>query len=196
MNAQPQHRNLKPRSETFGFITKSSMVIILIKLILLSSSCFLEKTYKPFYTEDGDGKLPLKSYTFTKTMTEEDGKTIDTTALYLEIFDIWSSNADQRSNPRIMKFEQNGFFREDSFKYYQKFSKIRTHQSIHYGGRFYLEGDKLFTEEFYPNGPVSQRYVKTKNTGTIKGDTIFMVYYQHKSTFVKKSFKDIFESKK
>jgi hypothetical protein len=196
MNAPPQNRNLKSLSKPFGFFTKTAFAALSIMSMFLLNSCFLEKTYKPFYTEDGDGKLPLKSYTFTKTMSAEDGKIIDTTALYLQIFDIWSSNAEERSNPKIMKFEQNGFFKEDSFKSYQKFSKIRTHQSVHYGGRFYLEGNNLFTEEFYPNGQVSQRYVRTKNTGIIKGDTIFMVYYQHKSTFVKKSFNDIFEPKK
>ena len=133
-------------------------------------------------------------YTFQKKMSNSDFNVIDTSGLYIQIFDLKNSNESERRNPKILKFHADGYFKSDSKLFYEKFDAQRHKNSSYYGGKFYIEDSKLYIEKFYPStGGNTNYYVKEISNGNIKNDTINLIIFGSKEKYVKTAYADIFK---
>jgi len=155
-------------------------------LLLFLGSCS-QKLHK---NANGEPIIPPGSYTFKKKMTAEDSKLIDTTALYVQVFDK-DANESERSNPKIIIFESDGFYKISSVKFHGKYTRSR--ESVYYGGKFYLEGNTLFTEAFYPIGDATNRYSKEISKGVVNGDTVSIVTFGNELKYVRKDYAEVFK---
>jgi hypothetical protein len=154
-------------------------------------SC-VEKLYK---IEESNTGIALKEnyYTFNREMSVEGSKIIDTTALYIEIFGK-NSNESQRANPMIYRFHNDGYFKTDSYLFYGKFDDTREKGSVYYGGKFYIEGNNIFIERFYPSkGGKTKYYGKAISKGIVKNDSITIDFFGTKHWYIKKYHDDIFK---
>lgn len=152
-------------------------------LCLLFSAC----SYKQYHLDkntDGEPVVKEGLYTFNKPMAAADFVLLDTGALYLQVFDLATSNRDERANPAILKFNDDGYFKISS----RKFDKARTKESIYYGGKFYLDGNNILIEKFYPaHGGKTNYYVKKISKGSIRNDTLKLLVYGVEHRYVKKA---------
>ncbi len=160
----------------------------LLLLILTCLSC----GYKIIKNEHGEPIVDEKQYTFNKSLTLENLKVIDTAAVYVQIFDPINSNEQERENPKVYTFHNNGYFQMGSIKFYGKFDNHRPKNSVYYGGKFYVEGNEFFIEAFYPvSDGNTNRYTKVISKGTIKKDTIRMTIFNNKTMYVKRNLYDV-----
>ena len=126
-------------------------------------------------------------------MTVNDAASLDTTALYIQVFNNTDANKAEQANPAILKFHNDGYYKISSRRFYGKFDAVRTKQSAYYGGKFYLEGNKILTESFYPvQGGKTHYYTKSINKGSIKNDTLKLSVYGSEHCYVKRAAKNIF----
>ncbi|WP_291135323.1 hypothetical protein [Flavobacterium sp. UBA7663] len=127
-------------------------------------------------------------YSLNKKISDDGFKVLDTNSYYIETFEGIDSNESQRFNPMIYKFHSDGYFKEDSYLYFGNFDKVRSKNSIYYGGRYFIEGQKIFMESFYSfKGSKTNRYSKVISKGTIKNDTINIDFFGTNHKFVKKN---------
>lgn len=165
--------------------------ILLCSLSILNLSC--HKTYKYTNEQKGEIIIDLDSYTLPSTfVTSKTISIIDTTALYLQLFDKDANNSE-RENPEILKFHSDGFFENRSKKYYHEFEG-RKKNSLYYGGKYIIYGNnEIKIEKFYPSkqGKTNQ-YIKEISNGIIKGDTIVLNIFNIEKKFIKTTFDEIF----
>ena len=162
------------------------MVKRIISSVCLSTIICCTKVYH-FPSEDVTQQVIDDSfYTFKKKLDADGIKKIDTTILYVQIFDS-ESNDEERANPRLMKFHNDGYFQSRSRRTIGKDLDIyRTKKSQHYGGKYYLDKDAIFIEAFYPTtGGKSSNYTREISKGRIYGDTISLNIFGYKMRFVK-----------
>ncbi|MGV1011812.1 MAG: hypothetical protein ACOYBS_05130 [Flavobacterium sp.] len=144
--------------------------------------------------ENGEPIINDEMYTFKKKMSGNDFNIIDTTSLYIQIFEFKNSNETERNNPKILKFHSDGYFKTDSKLFYGKFDTQRHKNSSYYGGKFYIDESKLYLEQFYPSrGDKTNNYVKEISNGNIKNDTITLIMFGNNEKYVKKRYEDIFK---
>ena len=147
-----------------------------------------KKLYKFSNDKNGEPIVKEQMYTFNKIMNENDYNVIDTSKFYVQIFDINSSNETERENPNIIKFHSDGYFKLESKLFFGKYDRIRFKNSVGYGGKFYLEKDKIYLEKFYPSkGGKTQYFVKLISDCLIKGDTLFVDNKEKKEVYVKRN---------
>ncbi len=142
--------------------------------ILLSLFGCIQKQYKIERDDYGEPILNNKTkYGFNKLPTEDDLKKIDTMAFYIQVFEEKYYNENEIKNPRIIIFHKDGFFKNESLLNFGKFDKHRNKNSVYYGGKYKIEKDSIFLEEFYPiRGDFTKYYVKEINEGILQGDRI------------------------
>ena len=159
--------------------------------ILFCCSC-VHPSYKFEVNSDGEPILDRSLYTFNKPLNENDFKTIDTAAYYIETFAGLDSNEDQRANPRIYKFHKDGYFKKTSYMYFNRFDKVRGKNSVYYGGRYYTDKNVIFMESFFVIGPTSKRFSKVISKGVIENDTIIIDFFGTTHKYVGKTYSEIF----
>ena len=141
---------------------------------------------------NGEPILPVNAYTFKTNLSANDFKKIDTTSLYIEIFKIETSNDMQRANPSILRFHNDGYYKEDSYLYFGKFDKERNKKSAYYGGKYYLQDNKISIESFYPTRPKSKTLFQQISYGRVSGDTIVLKIFNSEHRYLRKSFNQVF----
>lgn len=159
--------------------------IFFISIIICFFSCN-EKIYKLSYDNNGEPIVEEGMYTFNKKMDNQDFQIIDTSKMYLQVFNNRDSNELEQNNPNVIFFSSDGYFKMNSKKFIGKFDKQRTKISAYYGGRFYIENDIIFFESFYPSkGGKTYNYIKLVKYGKVKGDTLFIENKEKKETYIK-----------
>ena len=136
---------------------KLKFYLLTIAIIYTFSSCF----HDVFKLEENKDREPIINdgfYSFHHNLSELDFKIIDTTSLYVQIFDVLDSNEQDRTNPMILQFHNDGYFKEDSYLYYGNFNYKRNKKSAAYGGKYYLSKNSIFVESFYPTSGSKTKY--------------------------------------
>ncbi len=126
---------------------------IYLFLCILFSFFGCSQLYKIEKDKYGEPILNEKAkYTFNEILSDENSKKIDTTAYYVQIFEGRFYNEDEKRNPGIIIFHNDGFFKRTSVKYFEKWDKIRGKNSVYYGGKYKITGNKILFESFgkYP----------------------------------------------
>lgn len=109
---------------------------------------------------------------FVRIPNKKDLTKIDTTAFYVQMFEGRHYNEDERKNPSILIFHNDGFFNKTSALYYLKFNN-RTKNSINYGGKYRIKEKLIELEEFYPSrGGKTNYYSRNIRKGEIVGNQI------------------------
>ena len=123
--------------------------------------------------DNGEPVLNEKTnYKFTKIPNEEDLTKIDTSAYYVQIFEGRYYNEDERKNPSILIFHNDGFFKQTSALYHLKFD-YRNKNSVYYGGKYRITENLIELEKFYPSqGGKTNYYSRKIRKGNIIGNRI------------------------
>jgi len=162
--------------------------IIIILLLIVLSACMTKYHIKN--DENGEPILKENSYSFNQKMSLNASKLVDTTVVYIELL---SEKALKNNNNNfdILIFHNDGYFERTSKKYFRKFK--RNKNAVYYGGKFSIEGNKIFFEEFYPaKEGRTQNYVKEISEGYINNDTIFITVFGNQHKYVKKKYSEVF----
>jgi len=76
------------------------------------------------------------------------------------------------SNPMVLEFHNDGYFKVSSVKYYNRFC-YRTKETIWYGGKYKIYGDTIELEQFIPStGRKTKIFRRLIKKGRIDGDKI------------------------
>ncbi|MES2430962.1 MAG: hypothetical protein V4556_08495 [Bacteroidota bacterium] len=140
-------------------------------LVLCLSGCI--GYYKIAKDVNGEPILNGKvNYKFTKIPTEQDLIKIDTAAYYVQVFEGRYYNDDEKKNPRILIFHNDGFFKETSTLYYLEFP-FRNKNYVYYGGKYKITENRIELEQFFPSrGGNTDYYLRNLTKGNIDGDKI------------------------
>lgn len=146
--------------------------MVLISVLFSLFACG-QKIYKLKKNEHGEPQLNDRAkYTFTKTPTAEDLAKIDTAAFYIQVFERRYYNEDEKRNPMILIFHNDGFVKKESLLYFGKFDKVRTKNSIYYGGRYEMNGNDIEIESFVSSPDAGNWYHTFIQKGKLEGDKI------------------------
>ena len=167
----------------------------MVRKIIIALSVFLslfgcaQKRYKIDKDQYGEPLLNEKAkYSFTALPTQEDLNKIDTTAYYVQVFECRYYNEEEKKNPGIIIFHNDGFFRKTSLLAFGKFDKHRERNSIAYGGKYKINESEILTERFLPASQGKTKwYIRRITKGKINNNKII---------FKDKNLIDIFEKKK
>lgn len=125
--------------------------------------------------KDDNGKPILNdktNYKFTKIPNEEDLAKIDTSAYYVQVFEGRYYNEDEKKNPSILIFHNDGFFKQTSALYHLNYD-YRNKNSVYYGGKYRITENLIELEKFYPSqGGKTNYYSRNIRKGNIVGDRI------------------------
>ena len=146
------------------------MKYILIVIIFLLMGC---NVYVVDYDKNNEPILSKNmQYNIIERPSIENLKKIDTNAYYVQIFEGRYYNDNEISNPRVLEFHNDSYFKESSVKYYNQFS-YRTKETIWYGGKYKIYGDNIELEEFAPStGGKTKVFIRLIKKGRIDGDKI------------------------
>ncbi len=132
-----------------------------------------QKLYKIEKDQYGEPLLSDKvNYSFTKKPTREDLNKIDVNAYYIQVFEGGYYNENERRNPKIIIFHNDGFFKNESLLYFGKFDEHREKNSVAYGGKYEINGNEVLIERFLFASEIAKKYVRTITIGKIEGDKI------------------------
>jgi len=138
-------------------------------------NCYGQKLYKINKNKYGEPLLNEKAqYSFTYVLDNDDLKKIDTAAFYKQVFEDDYSNYTEKKNPRIIIFHNDGFFKNESFLYFGKFSNHRNKNSIYYGGKYRINGNKIELERFIKSPDSKNWYIRNITSGIIEGNRIIL----------------------
>ncbi len=148
--------------------------IIFIFPLLLSLLGCGQKLYKIEKDKHGEPLLNNKAqYSLTEKPSNEDLKKIDTSAYYVQIFEGRYYNDDEKRNPEILIFHNDGYFRKTSFLAFGRFDEHRRKNSTAYGGKYKINGSEILTERFLPASQGKTNwYIRNMTIGKIEGDKI------------------------
>lgn len=111
-------------------------------------------------------------YNITEKPNFENFKIIDTTCYYVQIFEGRYYNDGETSNPMVIQFHNDGYYKKSSIKYYNRFS-YRTKKNISYGGKYKIYGNNIELESFAPSrGSKTKVYCRLIMRGRFNGDKI------------------------
>ena len=149
---------------------KLKNIILILYILLFFLGC--SQLYKIENDRFGEPILNEKAkYTFNEKLSEENSIKIDTTAYYIQIFEGRFYNEDEKNNPGIIIFHSDGFFKRSSVKYFGKWDKVRDKNSVYYGGKYKLIGDKILFESF-GRYPKMKKYYRRMYEARIEGDKL------------------------
>ena len=136
---------------------------------LTLNSCY----YRIPENSEGDHILTEKvNYKFTEKPSKEDLTKIDTTTYYIQVFEGRYYNEDERKNPQILIFHNDGFF-EDSSILLRQSKRSYDKESILYGGKYRITEDIIELEEFFPSkGGYTNYFCRNISKGKIIGNKI------------------------
>jgi hypothetical protein len=143
---------------------------IVILLIVILVSC---NRYRILPNDIGEPVLRGKAqYTFATKPSIEDLQKVGIEAYYVQVFEGRYYNDDEKKNPGILIFHNDGFFKIESLLYFGNFDDHRSKNSIYYGGKWRIIGNTIELEEFYPTAPTGNWYTRKIVIGSIIGDKI------------------------
>jgi hypothetical protein len=146
------------------------MKYLKIILIILLISCNAHVVEYDKNDEPIHGKN--MQYNISEKPNFEDLKKIDTTAYYVQIFEGRYYNDGEISNPMVLEFHNDGYFKESSIKYYERFS-YRTKETIWYGGKYKIYDNNIELESFAPSrGSKTKVYARLIIKGRFDGNKI------------------------
>lgn len=160
--------------------------IILIFPLLLSICGCGQKLYKIEKDKHGEPLLNNKAqYSLTEKPSNEDLKKIDTSAYYVQTFEGRYYNDDEKRNPRIIIFHNDGFFKNESLLYFGKFDQHRGKNSVYYGGKYRINENIIQLEQFgkYPG---YKKWYRRISEGKIEGDKIIFTDKNSVTVFEKR----------
>jgi len=147
--------------------------ILSIFCIINSLNCCGQKLHKIEKDQFGEPLLNNNAqYSFTEKPTEEDLKKIDTSAYYIQVFEGRYYNEEEKKNPRIIIFHNDGFFKNESLLYFGKFDEHRTKRSIYYGGKYRVKNNTIQLEQFGKSPDAKKRYTRYIIEGKIENNKI------------------------
>ena len=112
------------------------------------------------------------AYSFNEKLNSENQEKIDTTAYYIQVFERRYYNEGEISNPMVLQFHNDGYYKKSSLKYYKNFPN-RTKESIWYGGKYRISENNIELEMFATSqGGKTKFYEKIFIKGRIEGDKI------------------------
>lgn len=136
------------------------------------NSC-AQKLYKIEKDQFGEPLLNNKAqYSFTEKPTEEDLKKIDTSAYYVQVFEGRDYNEEEKKNPRIIIFHNDGFFKNESLLYFGKFDGHRGKSSVYYGGKYRVTHNTVQLEQFGKSPDSKKWYSRNIIKGKIEKNKI------------------------
>ena len=165
---------------------KSIKTLLIFYLLFSFFNC--RQLYKIEKDKYGQPILNEKTkYSFDEKLSDENSKKIDTTAYYVQIFEERFYNENEKANPQIIIFHNDGFFKRESVKYFGKWDKVRGKNSVYYGGKYKIIENRILFESF-GSYPEMKKYHKTIDEAKIQGDKIvfgnkgsIMIYEKRKS---------------
>jgi hypothetical protein len=146
------------------------MKFLTIVFIFLLISC---NVYVVEYDKNDEPILGKNmQYNILEKPSIENLKKIDTVAYYVQIFEGRYYNEGEMSNPRVLQFHNDGYFKRSSVNYYNQFS-YRTKETIWYGGKYKIYDDRIELESFGPSrGSKTKVYSRLILKGRIDGDKL------------------------
>ncbi|TYP96251.1 hypothetical protein C7447_1081 [Tenacibaculum adriaticum] len=150
-------------------MVKKILILLLLPLFL---TCCIGYHRIP---KDNNGEPILNekvNYKFAKIPNEKDLTKIDTSAYYVQIFEGRYYNDNEKKNPQILIFHNDGFFKKTSTLYYLKYDS-RNKKSVYYGGKYKIKENTIELEQFYPSrGGKTNYYSRNITKGEINGDKL------------------------
>jgi len=163
------------------------------KLIRIAFFTLLASCVTQYHIKENDNGEPIvdkQKYSFNKKMSSDVFDLIDTTSVYVEILSE-KSLKQTINNFNVLIFHNDGYFESTSTKYFRKFK--RSKNSVYYGGKYFVTGNKISIEEFYPAKEArTNYYVKEISEGQIKLDTIQITIFDTTHIYIKKNYNDLF----
>jgi|SRR5690554_712730 len=164
---------------------KKHLTLLLISLFL--TSCI---GYKKVAFDDNNEPILTEKmkYKITQIPNEKDLTKIDTSAYYVQVFEGRYYNDNEKENPMVLIFHNDGYFKKTSILYDSIF-EYRNKNSAFYGGKYRITENKIELEGFYPShGGKTNYYVRLKTIGNIEGDRIIIYDKQHIQTIYEKKY--------
>lgn len=131
---------------------------------------------KRFYIQRDKYQQPIlnnkSQYTFTKIPNGEDLKKIDTSAYYVQVFEGRYYNEGEISNPSILIFHNDGYFKRESLLYFGMHDEHRNKNSVYYGGKYQIDDNKIMLQSF-GKFPDVRWWYRMISEGEIVGDKIY-----------------------
>ena len=148
---------------------KKYFILPILSLFLISCIGY----HRIVKDENGEPILNEKvNYKFSKIPNTDDLTKIDTSAYYVQIFEGRYYNEDERKNPEILIFHNDGFYKHTSSLHYLKYDS-RNKKSVYYGGKYKVMNNILELEQFLPSkGGKTNYYSRNIKKGNINGDRI------------------------
>ncbi len=172
---------------------KKFLIVIFVVFQILSCSV---NVYKLDKNAQGITLVPVDGYTLNNRLSDLGSAGIDTTSLYVQIFELSKSNEDERRNPRIYEFHNDGFYKINGLKYFFKFDSVQNKKSAYYG-RYEVSGHNIKMEQFYPASGSTDRYFnRVVSYGTIVNDTLTMNFFKTEKRYVRRTWKEVFGDRK
>lgn len=140
--------------------------------VAVLTSC---NTYKVNYDKNGEPVLGKNMhFSFDERPSTESLIKLDTSAYYVQIFEGRNYNDEEVSNPIVLVFHNDGYYKRSSLKHYEKDS-LRAKDAIWYGGKYRISGKEIELESFAPSkGGKTKQYVRLILKGRIDGDRIIL----------------------
>ena len=166
---------------------------MLIRLICyFISILFLNSCAYHRLQENGNGLFIVNQrakYTFDKKPDSTDLKKIDTTAIYIQVYEGRFYNDDEKKYKSIYKFHNDGYYQWNFIKNGEiHLFDNNDRETINYGGKYRIEGNKIELEHFYPSRGGYTRYYKRTITKAEIIDDKIIIYRNNKyvSTVLRK----------
>ena len=152
-------------------ISRATTLFLVFSSFILSSCIPSIGFHRIPINQDGERIIGnTVKWRFEKIPTAEDLQKVDTAAYYVQVFEGRYYNEDEKKDPQILLFHNDGFFKRTSMEY-RLYNPNKN--STRYGGKYKITEYQIKMEQFYPSkgGKTNyfQRHIRTAN---IIGDRI------------------------
>ena len=128
-------------------------------------------------------------YTFNKKPDSNALKNIDTTAIYIQVFEGRFYNENEKNYRSIYKFHNDGYYQWNFIRSGEILSFDNSDKkTISYGGKYRLDGNKIEFQHFYPSKGGYTKYYSRNITKAEIIDEKIIIYRNNKyvSTVLKR----------
>jgi len=154
-----------------------------------------QKLYRIEKDQFGEPLVNEKAkYSLTTLPTVDDLNKIDTSAYYIQIFEYGYYNENEKRNPKLIIFHNDGFFKDESLLYFGKFDEHRNKNSIYYGGKYQIVDNTILMERFLFASVAIKNYIRVITPGKIEGNKIIfkdknsVTIFEKRKVLPKRSF--------
>lgn len=148
--------------------------LFIISLTFSLFSC----SYRVTKSQDGQTLIDQSHFTFKQAMTEKNFAVLDTSAVYKKVV---THNWDYNE---YLKFYSDGSYIHVFKKTDFSPNDLTVDKNSVWRGRFILTGEKIRTEQFYPNQAPIKKYSRKILTGLVKGDSLIINWDNGRTKYI------------